>query len=248
MHVVFIIVSLMAALFSNVYFAVGATILLFAGYLLFMYSEGSSIGEEQCTMTDTVRKIRDSGKTPTKDQLSRCFNPKNGIVACIVLSLPGLIIAIMNLIFVDPTAETLTDFARAIKVIKSIWLSPLVFLTRLCEEIVYGKTDIAGATQAAAGVVSAFKGGRMNAVELVTNTKSFSQVYTYVTDYTALRVLHILYIPFAVLPPLAQLIGYLRGPKLRAKTLNDMMKGSNKKLRRMRRQRTHAPRVKGPEI
>ena len=242
LHIVMIIVCMLVSGIGNLYIAVGITFILFIGYLIFMFAEGSQAGEEQCTMTDTVRKIRDAGKTPTKEQLGRCFNPKNGLIACAVLAASGLILAILNLITADP-ASTQTSI---IGIVTRIWFLPEVFVTRLCTELV--KTDISGALNAASGVIGSFKNGAVSVSDLLTRSAGFSDVYTFVTDYSPLRVLNILYIPLSLLPPLAQLIGYLRGPKLRAKTLNDMMKGSNKKLRRMRKTRTHQPRVQKPEI
>ena len=101
---------------------------------------------------------------------------------------------------------------------------------------------------AASGVLGALRGGVINVNDLLQKSAGMNSVYTFVTDYSPLKLLNILYIPLALMPPAAQLIGYLRGPKLRAKTLNDMMKGSNKKLRRMRKTRSHQPRVQKPEI
>ena len=242
LRIVMIVVCMLVSGINNIYIAVGITFVLFLGYLLFMFAEGSQVGEDQCTMTDTVRKIREQGKTPTQDQLKRCFNPKNGLIACAVLAAPGLILAILNLITADPTSAK----TGVIGVITRIWFLPEVFVTRICTELV--KTNIDGAVSAAAGVLQSLKGGIINTDALIAKTGALSGVYTYVTDYSPLRLLNILYIPLALLPPVAQLIGYLRGPKLRAKTLNDMMKGSNRKLRRMRKTRSHQPRVQKPEI
>ncbi len=242
LHVVMIVVCMLVSGIGNLYLAVGLTFLMFVGYVLFMFAEGSQVGEEQCTMTDTVRKIREQGNTPTVQQLKRCFNPQNGLIAAAVLAAPGLILAIVNLITADP-ASTRTGL---IGVITRIWFLPEIFVTRLCTELV--KTDMGGAMSAASGVIGAFKGGRLNTSELIQKSAGFKDVFTYVTDYSPIHLLNILYIPLALIPPLAQLIGYLRGPKLRARTLNDMMKGSNRKLRRMKKNKTHQPRVQKPEI
>ena len=242
LHIVMIVVCMLVSGINNLYIAVGITFVLFIGYLMFMFAEGSQVGEDQCTRTDTVRKIREQGKTPTAEQLKRCFTPKNGLIACAVLAAPGLILAIANLITADPASAK----TGIIGVITRIWFLPEVFVTRLCTELV--KTDTQGAVNAAAGVIGAFKGGVINTETLLTKSAGLGGVYTYVTDYSSLKILNILYLPLSILPPVAQLIGYLRGPKLRAKTLNDMMKGSNRKLRRMRKSKAHQPRVQKPEI
>ena len=56
------------------------------------------------SMTDTVRKIREQGKEPSEEQLKRCFNPKNGLIACAILIAPGLLLAIVNLVTADPAS------------------------------------------------------------------------------------------------------------------------------------------------
>ena len=242
LRVVMIVVCMLVSGINNLYVAVGLTFVLFVGYLLFMFAEGSQVGEDQCTMTDTVRKIREQGKTPSKEQLKRCFDPKNGLIACAILIAPGFLLAIMNLVTADPASAK----TGIIGVITRIWFLPEVFATRLCTEMV--KTDISGAVNAASGVIGTVKGGAFDVNGLLTGSALFSSAYSVVTDYSPLMVLNILYIPLSFLPPLAQMIGYMRGPKLRAKTLNDMMKGSNRKLRRMRKTRSHQPRVQKPEI
>ena len=165
LHIVLIVVCMLVSGISNLYIAVGITFILFVGYLIFMFAEGSQIGEEQCTMTDTVRKIRDLGKTPSQEQIKRCFNPKNGLIACAVLAAPGFILAVLNLFTSDP-ASTQTG---VIGIITRIWFLPEVFVTRLCTELV--KTDISSSLNAASGVISSFKNGALNVNDLLTKSE-----------------------------------------------------------------------------
>ena len=242
LRIVMRIVCMLVSGINNIYVSVGITFILFAGYVIFMYAEGAQVGEEQCTMTDTVRRIRDTGKTPSDAQLKRCFDPKHGIIACAILAAPGLIIAILNLITSDPSQAS----QGVIGVITRLYFLPEVFLTRLCTALV--KTDIGGSMAAAAVSVRAISKGAIDTESLVRNTAALSKVYTLMTDSQALKILNILDVPISLIPPIAMLIGYLRGPKLRAKVLNDMMSGSKKKLRRMRKTRSHQPRAQKPEI
>lgn len=242
LRIVMIIICALVSGINNIYVATAITFILFAGYVIFMYAEGAQVGEEQCTMTDTVRRIRDQGGTPTQKQLGKCFDPKHGIIACAILAAPGLIIAVLNLITADPAQAA----QGVIGVIARIYFLPEVFLTRICTELV--KTDISGSIAAAAVPVKAISKGTLDVESLIKNTAGLNGAYTVMTDYSPIKILNILYVPISLIPPVAMLIGFMRGPKLRAKVLNDMMSGSNKKLRRMKKKKTLQPRTQKPEI
>ncbi|MBQ3760949.1 MAG: hypothetical protein II875_02920 [Clostridia bacterium] len=243
LHAVMMIVCLLVSGIGNLYVAVALTFCLYVGYVIFMFAEGAQEGESECAMTDTVKKIRDAGNTPTKEQLAKCFTPMNGIWAFVVLCAPGLILSVLNLITYDPASTQ----RNLIAIITRFYFLPEIFLTRLCNDLV--KTDINGAVQAASFGVTAFRNASLDPDAMIGGFANLSRIFCVVTDnYAPIRLLSILYIPLNFVAPAAMLFGFMKGPKLRAKTLNDMMKGSNKKLRRMRKQRTHVPRSQKPEI
>ena len=243
LRVIMAVICMLVSGIGSIYVGVGITLLLYIGYLVFMYAEGAQVGEDQCTMTDTVYRIRENGKTPTAEQLRRCFDPKHGIIACAIQVAPFFILALLNLILTDPAGRDEERILQLIRVVTRLCFLPEMFVTHLCTNLV--RTDIGGAVQAASSAVGVFAGGTLNLGAISGN----ATVFTVVTDgYKPLKILNILYVPLSFFAPVAQLIGFLRGPKLRARTLNDMMKGSNRKLRRMRKTRTHAPRQQKPEI
>ena len=119
-------------------------------------------------------------------------------------------------------------------------------MTRWCNEAV--KTDISGAAAAAKATLNAFDYGTVDYKKLISDVSQI-KVYAFASDMKTLELMRLLYIPLGVLPAIAMLVGYLRGPKLREKTVSDMLKGSRKKQLRMRRaSRQHQPRQAKPEI
>ncbi len=242
LHVAIAIVCMLSAFAGGAIFGIIVGGLLYAAYILMMYGEGCSVGEHHCTMSATLERLASEGKTGDEKLQKNAFDRKKAFKACAVLSGIPLVLAILNLILANPatTAETPLGF-----VTRLVFL-PQAFITRWCSEAV--KTDISGAIAAGRAALNSVDYGTVDFSGLIKEASKIT-TYAFASDTSSLTLMRILYIPAGVLPGIAQMIGYLQGPRLRAKTVEDMLKGSRKKQRRIlkaRRQRQN--RQAKPEV
>ena len=242
LHVAIAIVCLLSVFIGSATFGVIIGACLYLAYVAMMYGEGCQVGEHHCTVSATLERLKSEGKRGDEKLEKNAFDPKKGVMACAVLGGIPLILAVVNLIFANNSIMAESPLG----IITRLFFAPQAFVTRWCNEAV--KTDISGAAAAAKATLNAFDYGTVDYKKLISDVSQI-KVYAFASDMKPLELMRLLYIPLGVLPAIAMLVGYLRGPKLREKTVSDMLKGSRKKQRRMRRaSRQHQPRQAKPEI
>ena len=69
-----------------------------------------------------------------------------------------------------------------------------------------------------------------------------------VFDAHYITLLRLAFIPLSVFPSLAMMIGYLQGPRYRAKKLKDIEAGSRKKRKKLKVNKKTKTRVVRPEV
>lgn len=228
LYVVMAIVSAITAFAGSTVLGVILSGLLYIAFVVLMYAEGASAGEHQVGISDMVAHLRSEGKQPDARLLKTTYDPKKGICAFIILSLPLVALAVANIFFAPPSANENT-----LGTITRIVFLPQAFLTVWLNSLV--KLDISGAVEASRAVLSGIGYDGLDVNAIMSAAGSVSR-YAFASDTSSLTLMRILYIPFSVLPPLAMLFGYLQGPRLRKRTLDTMMSGSRKKQRRMKKQ------------
>lgn len=68
-------------------------------------------------------------------------------------------------------------------------------------------------------------------------------------DLSYLTTMRILYIPAAFLSPLAMMIGYMQGPRMHKKKMDDIAKGSRRKKKKLKVfGRARQPKQVKPEV
>lgn len=242
MHVVMAIVCAMCSFVGGVTLSVLMGALLYAAYIVVMYGEGCGFGEHACTVRDTVRKLESEGKKPSDDMEKESYDPKKGLIAALVLAAPLILLALINLLMADKTSSG----ENIVGVITRVINLPSAFMTRLCTEKIV--TEIEGAKAAAVAALSVFDYGKVDTGLLATAFKTIG-VYGSAVDVSSLNLMRLLFIPTGILPGLSMFIGYLQGPRLREKTVKDMLKGSRKKRKKLKMFGGNKQRkVRGPEI
>lgn len=226
----YFIVGMVCALVS---FAGGAAfgitfgLTMYTVYVIMMFGEGGGMGEHGCMIRDSQLKLQAEGKSLDDKTLLGIYNPTKAAITCACIALPLFLVALANLIFADPGAV----YENKLGVITRILYLPEAGLTRFCTESI--KTDISGAISAGKAAVGVLDYGSMD-FEGMLNATSRIGAYTYATDVSALTIMRILYLPAGLLPYAAYMVGYLQGPRLREKTLKEMMKGSRKKKKKLK--------------
>lgn len=228
LYIVMAIVCAIAAFAGSAVLGVILSGLLYFAFLVLMYAEGATAGEHQVGVSDMVLRLKQEGKQPESRVLKSMYEPKKGVIAFLILSLPLVALAAVNLICAPSSASENT-----LGTITRIVFLPQAFLTVWMNSLV--KLDISGAMEAGKAVLKGIDYAGPDISGIISAAGKIS-TYAFASDSTSLTLMRILYIPFSIFPPLSMLIGYLQGPRLRKRTLNAMMSGSRKKQRRMRKQ------------
>lgn len=242
MHIVMAIVCAMCSFVGGVTLSVIMGAMLYCAYIVVMYGEGCSFGEHACTVRDTAEKLKAENKSVSREMENETYEPKKGLLAMLILAGPLLLLAVINLLLADPASSG----ENYLGVVTRIINLPSAFMTRLCTERIV--TEIEGAKAAAVAVLSAFDYGKVDTGFLANAMRTIG-VYGAAVDVSSLTLMRILFIPMGVLPSLAMFIGYLQGPRLREKTVKDMLKGSHKKKKKLKMFGGNKQRkTRGPEI
>jgi len=227
MHLVFAILCALVVFTGSTVFGVIIGAAVYVAYLVLMYAEGCSRGEHACSVRDIITKLEKDGKTADNKLIKEKWNVSAAVKAALAICLPFVILAIVNLILSDTSTSAETKVGVACRIL----FMPAAFITRWCVEAVKFNTE--AVQNVAATVVSAFDFGSVDIASVI-NGVSDVGTYAYAYDLSPLTIMRICYIPAMIAPAAAMVIGYMRGPKLREKTLQDMMKGTSKKRRKLK--------------
>lgn len=212
---------------GNAWIGTGLGALIYVTFLIMQYGDGCDRGERACTLRDTVSKMKKDGKTPDDRMLSQVYNPSIAVKAFLISSVPLALLALVNLICANPNSVSETILGTVTRIV----FFPAAWITRLFTEKV--GIDLSGALKAADGVFASLA---RSGVELKTALSNLSGIGDYAVAYDLfyLTVMRALYIPVAFSVPLAMMIGYLRGPKMREKQLADIAKGTRRKAKKLK--------------
>ena len=201
--------------------------LIYVTFLILQYGDGCDRGARACTLRDTIGKMKNDGKTPDDRMLAQTYNPACAVKAFLISSLPLALLALVNLILANPDAVSETVLGTVTRIV----FFPAAWITRLFTEKV--GIDLSGALKAADGIFASLA---RSGVDFETALRNLSGIGEYAAAYDLqyLTVMRAMYIPAAFLSPLAMMIGYLRGPRLREKELADIAKGTRRKAKKLK--------------
>lgn len=201
--------------------------LIFVMFLVMQYADGCDRGERACTLRDTIDKLESAGKKPDEAMLAQTYNPKKAVKAFLISSLPLALLALVNLIVADPNAVGETILGTITRIV----FFPAAWLTRMMTDSV--GIDLTGAFQAVDGI---FAGIERTGVNMGATLKSLASIGEYAVAYDLyyLTIMRAAYVVIAFMMPLAMMLGYMRGEKLRAQRLKEIAAGSRRKAKKLK--------------
>lgn len=218
----------------------GATV--YIAFLVMQYADGADRGERACTMTATVQRLEANGKQADDRMKKQVYAPANAVRAFLISALPLAALAVVNLLLADPNAVGETALGAVTRIV----FFPVAWLTRLLTSMV--GVDYAGAETAATTVFGALNRGSIDFAGLVGKLSDL-QTYAVAYDLSYLTTMRELFIPAAFLAPLAMMLGYLQGPRMHKKKMDDIAKGSRRKKKKLKVfGRSHQPKQVKPEV
>ena len=242
MYIAMAVVSAIVTLVGGATLSIIMGLLIYAAFVLLMFGEGSSRGEHDCGIRDTIKKLENEGKQPGEQLTSQTYDPKKVFIAALICIAPLVILGVVNLICANPESAE----ENIIGVISRIVFLPASWITRWCTELV--KYNLDGVTKLTGVVLGAIGFDKIDYSAIQNGVKEID-VFAYAYNLKPLTVMRIAFIPAAILPEAALVIGYLTGPKLRAKTVAEMLKGTNKKRKKLKVYgRSRQVKQRGPEI
>ena len=217
-------------------------LLIYLSFIIMQYGDGCDRGERASTMQATVDRLKSEGKQADERMLKQVYMPKEAVKAFILSSVPLALLAAVNLILANPQDANETTLGVVTRVI----FFPAAWLTRIMTGLV--STDLTGLHTAETALLGSVARGGMDLVKAVSSLSGIAE-YGHAYDLQYLTIMRALYIPISFMAPLAMLIGYLQGPRLRLKKLEDIKKGSNKKRKKLKVfNKKRAPRQLKPEV
>lgn len=245
MHLTMMILCAMVSFVGNEILGFIFGILIYAIFVILQYGDGADRGERACTLSATVEKLQSEGKNVDPQMLTQTFNKKRALISVLASSLPFAILALVSLILADPNSVS----ENVLGTITRVVFLPLAWLNRLLTSLVGWDLDgLWMSGSAVIGTMESFGEG----VELLNVSDAVAGIGVYAKSYDVfyITLLRAAFVVFSFVPPLAQAIGYLQGPKFRQKKLEDIAKGTRKKRKKLKvfQNRSAQPRHRKPEV
>lgn len=206
-------------------FALGAVI--YATFMILQYGDGCDRGERACTLTATMEKMLSEGREPDQKLRSQTFDKANAVKAFLYSSLPLALLAGVNVLLADTSGVG----ENTLGMITRLAFFPAAWLTRLMTALV--GVDYAGALDASNAVFGNLSRAGFDFPSLL-NQLAGIETYAYAYDFHYLTWLRVMYIPISFISPLFMMLGYLQGPKMRLKKLEEIKKGTRRKRKKLK--------------
>ena len=216
---------------------------IYVTFLVMQYADGCDRGERACTMQATVNKLQSEGKTAEERMLKQTYRPANAVKAFLITSIPFAVLAAVNLILANPDRVSENIFGTVTRIL----FFPAAWATRLMTELV--NVDFSGAIRAADAVMSGIGRAGVGFKTILTNMAGVD-VFAVAYDLHYLTIMRVIFIPVAFLSPLAMMIGYFQGPRMRAKKLKEIEEGSRRKRKKLKvfNKKPRQPKQIKPEV
>lgn len=180
-------------------------LLLLVGFGMMCYNEGGWNGEKDVTQDRSAEKRIEEGKMD-KSRFVRTFNKKNALVCFLAASIPLCVLACVNLAVSPAYPEP----------------DPLVDMSQAAEDPFYyseGKEEIALEAEENPEPM-----GQL-ALRVFTRVVFLPLLPLYTLLYEHQTLLYALFIPFSFVMPACTAIGYLNGPRIREKKIEEIARG-----------------------
>lgn len=184
-----------------------ACAVLLVAFCIMCYNDGGFRGEHDCTLERTVEKRIEEGKSVDEETKKQVFNKKNALVCILVAGIPLCLLATANLIASPyyPAMEVQEETVQS-------------------DDPFYYDSSSVGAQREEVEDPAA-------ALRVITRVcfLPLLPLYTILQNNTTL--LYILFIPFSFVMPACMAAGYLNGPKIREKKIEEIARGKVRKRR-----------------
>ena len=211
--------------------------LLAAGFIAIVFNDGGYEGEKAATMRAMVEKQREEGHVIDPVWVKQSFDKKHVAGILLVSALPLFLIAAANLAC-EPLYPEI-PMVSAADVAEDMEEPDAEFAY---DEGAFPEADIDIADAAEEEQTSP-------AIGLMVVTRALFMPFVALYSLVRAHVLYILFLPLSFVLPMASVVGYLQGPKLRVKKLKDIERGKKRKLRNMRaNKKPKEPRQIKPEV
>lgn len=209
-------------------------VVLLGGFAILLLNDGGYTGEKACTLKVTLDKRREDGLFVDPVSEKDVWNRKVALIGFIFVAAPLLLISLANFAY-DPVYEgRLSAYVEQYGPIEEedAAAGPFGNLENPNHAVIFDDDEVAKPTPP------------LNWIRAVARFvyMPFVSLYALLTD----RQLSAIFLALPLLIPLPGTIGYLMGPRLRQKKLDDIAKGVKKKRRNLKvNQKRRTPR--GPK-
>jgi len=189
-------------------------IALLAGMLALTLNEGGYRGEKACTLAVSLEKQEKEGRAADPEQKKEIFHPSVALKMFIIVLVPFLLIAGLNII-VNPPRPGIPAIPPAVEEESAIVDQQPIGPVVMPEE------DF---------------GEPRSAFAMITRSATWITFMPFIFAYFHLSEVSLfwLFFAFGIPFPLAGAIGYMMGPRLRERKLAAMMKGKRRKMRNLK--------------
>ena len=182
---------------------------LLAGFCMMCYSEGGWNGERDCTLERSAQKRLQEGKQIDEEMKKQFFDKKRALVCFLAGSIPLCLLATANLIASPAYPPVVVEEAQ----------------TEQSDDPFYFNNDAYVETQQEQVDDPFF------ALRIITRVCFLPLLPLYTILERNQTLLYALFIPFSFVMPACTAIGYLQGPKIREKKIEEIARGKVRKKR-----------------
>lgn len=215
------------------------SIALMAGFGLMCYNEGGWNGERDVTLERTAQKRMAEGKAVDQDTMDHVFNRKHAATAFLVVSLPLCALAVVNLL-----ASPAYPAPAQVQEVSQEQASE--------DPFAYDVQKVEKMAQLADAVPQ--EPAWQPILRIVTRIAFIPLLPLYAPLENNPTLLYALFIPFSFVLPACTAIGYLRGPQIREKKIEEIARGKVRKRKSLRvggilpQQGPHTPKQPKPKV
>ncbi len=207
--------------------------LLLLGFGALVLNDCAYQGEKAAKTLAMIEKKRAEGLSVDPLYEKQAFSKRNAVYLLLTAALPLLLLAAVNLAC-EPYYPVVEVSAEAEMPVEEE-----------AEPLPYDE----GAFPEANAEIPEPEEPMSRVVLLMVITRALFMPFLGLYTLVSAHVLYILFLPLSLLLPTAGAIGYLQGPKLREKKLDDIEKGKKRKMRNLRvNKKPRTPRSARPEV
>lgn len=195
---------------------------ILAGFAVLLLNDGGYNGEKACSLTVSLERRRAEGHAVPPESERDTWKPKVAVIALLTAALPLLLLSVANLVYEPVYDRQVSEYEAQYGLIADLYPQETVQEGENAQE------------PAPAILPEGQPNPPTNWVMVVTRLCFMPFIALYPLFADAPSTLHMLFVPLSFLMPAFGAVGYLMGPKLRQKKLDDIAKGVKRKKRNLK--------------